>query len=98
MPPPGSLPDCTRDGDLLSQTSGLARVPIQEDLRADSAAIANIGRQPAGEMAPGGLGVASAEWGEHLADNKHISVVLRLVVDEQRVLVHGEVVDVDGHG
>ena len=34
--------------------------------------------------------------GNHLADKRYITVVLRLVVDERGWLVHGELVDVEG--
>jgi hypothetical protein len=33
---------------------------------------------------------------EQLVDQRHLTVLLRLVVDDQQQLVHGELVDVDG--
>jgi hypothetical protein len=38
--------------------------------------------------------------GEHLAEHRNVTVMLRLVVDSDGHLVHGELVDLDGstHG
>jgi hypothetical protein len=38
--------------------------------------------------------------GEHLADNRHLTMLLRLVSDPSGHLVHGELVELDGasHG
>jgi hypothetical protein len=36
------------------------------------------------------------ESGEHLAANRHVTLLLRLVADPDGHLVHGEVVDSDG--
>lgn len=36
------------------------------------------------------------ESGEHLAANRHVTLLLRLVADPEGHLVHGEVVDADG--
>jgi hypothetical protein len=34
--------------------------------------------------------------GEHLAENRNMTVLLRLVIDPGGHLVHGELIDVDG--
>lgn len=34
--------------------------------------------------------------GNHLADKRYITVVLRMVVDERGRLLHGELIDVEG--
>ena len=40
--------------------------------------------------------MSSAQSGEHLVKKENVSVILRLVVDEDRTLVHGELVALDG--
>lgn len=45
---------------------------------------------------PGGEPVASSAAGEHLVDQRHVSLVLRLVVDRSQQLVRGEVLTSDG--
>jgi hypothetical protein len=40
--------------------------------------------------------VSASNLGEHLADNRNLTLLVRLVVDPAGHLVHGELVELDG--
>jgi hypothetical protein len=41
-------------------------------------------------------GVSASSLGEHLADNRSLTLLVRLVVDAAGHLVHGELAELDG--